>query len=198
MTEGLKRFQQTGDFHFVTFSCYQRRPYLGLPEPRNLFEEVLERTRSKYKFGVIGYVVMPEHVHLLLTEPAGSPLAKALMALKISSSKRLKGSPFWQIRYYDFNVFTQRKQVESYVISIETLSAEDSSIGLKTGSGRASVTTSPAHGERSRLNRPGLHSYGIEPQSRQASQKTIKNNRYFYPTLTARNAVKVGHPHCRP
>jgi putative transposase len=55
---------------------------------------------------------MPEHVHLLLTEPAGSPLAKALMALKISSSKRLKESPFWQVRYYDFNVFTQRKQVE--------------------------------------------------------------------------------------
>lgn len=112
MTEGLKRYQQTGDFHFVTFSCYQRRPYLGLPAPRDLFEEVLERTRSKYKFGVIGYVVMPEHVHLLLTEPASSPLAKALMALKISSSKHLKESPFWQIRYYDFNVFTQRKQVE--------------------------------------------------------------------------------------
>ncbi len=112
MTEGLKRYQQTGDFHFVTFSCYQRRPYLGLPEPRNLFEEALERTRSKYKFGVIGYVVMPEHVHLLLTEPAGAPLSKALMALKISSSKHLKESPFWQIRYYDFNVFTQRKQVE--------------------------------------------------------------------------------------
>ena len=112
MTEGLKRFQQTGDFHFVTFSCYQRRLYLGLPEPRNLFEESLERTRSKYKFGVIVYVVMPEHVHLLLTEPVAAPLAKALMALKISSSKRLKESPFWQIRYYDFNVFTQRKQVE--------------------------------------------------------------------------------------
>jgi putative transposase len=112
MTEGLKRYQQTGDFHFVTFSCYQRQPYLGLPAPRNLFEEALERTRSKYKFGVIGYVVIPEHVHLLLTEPVASPLAKALMALKISSSKRLKESPFWQIRYYDFNVFTRCKQVE--------------------------------------------------------------------------------------
>jgi putative transposase len=112
MTEGLKRFQQAGDFRFVTFSCYQRRPYLDLPTSRNLFEEALERTRSKYKFGVIGYVVMPEHVHLLLTEPADAPLAKALMALKISSSKRSAESPFWQIRYYDFNVFTQRKQVE--------------------------------------------------------------------------------------
>jgi len=112
MTEGLKRFQQNGDFHFITFSCYQRRPYLGSPASRNLFEEILEKTRSKYKFRVIGYVVMPEHVHLLLTEPVEATLSKTLMALKISSSKHLKESPFWQIRYYDFNVFTRRKQVE--------------------------------------------------------------------------------------
>jgi putative transposase len=112
MTEGLKRYQENGDFHFVTFSCYQRRPYLNSSAPRSLFEEALERTRSKYGFLVIGYVVMPEHIHLLITEPAGVPLAKALMALKISTSKRLKESPFWQARYYDFNVFTGRKQVE--------------------------------------------------------------------------------------
>jgi putative transposase len=61
---------------------------------------------------VLGYVVMPEHVHLLITEPVSIPLAKALMALKISSSKRLSYSPFWQARYYDFNVYTGGKQLE--------------------------------------------------------------------------------------
>jgi putative transposase len=112
MTEGLKRYQQSGDFHFITFSCHQRKPHLSLPTPRSLFEETLESTRSKYEFKVIGYVVMPEHVHLLLTEPTTVPLAKALMSLKISSSKRLKESPLWQARYYDFNVFTGNKQIE--------------------------------------------------------------------------------------
>jgi putative transposase len=112
MTEGLKRYQQSGDFHFITFSCHQRKPHLSLPTTRSLFEETLESTRSKYEFKVIGYVVMPEHVHLLLTEPTRVPLAKALMSLKISSSKRLKESPFWQARYYDFNVFTGNKQIE--------------------------------------------------------------------------------------
>jgi putative transposase len=112
MTEGLKRYQQTGDFHFVTFSCYQRRPYLLLPGNRSLFEEALETMRLRYEFLVLGYVVMPEHLHLLVSEPARVPLARALMALKISTSKRLSYSPFWQARYYDFNLFTHDKQIE--------------------------------------------------------------------------------------
>ena len=69
MTDGLKRYQQSGDFHFVTFSCYQRRPYLSIPANRTLFEEVLETMRLKYQFLVLGYVVMPEHVHLLSPNP---------------------------------------------------------------------------------------------------------------------------------
>jgi len=57
---------------------------------------------------------MPEHVHLLLSEPSDSeaPLATALQALKLSVSKRLQQRPFWQLRYYDFNVFAHNKRVE--------------------------------------------------------------------------------------
>ena len=112
MTEGLKRYQQIGDFHFVTFSCYRREPYLSLSYNRSLFEEALETIRTRYNLRILGYVVMPEHVHLLVTEPTETSLAIALMALKISVSKRLNYSPFWQARYYDFNVFTAKKQVE--------------------------------------------------------------------------------------
>ncbi|MGB6687348.1 MAG: transposase [Terracidiphilus sp.] len=112
MTEGLKRYQATGDFHFITFSCHGLNPYLARVSARTLFEEVLERTRVRYKFYVIGYVIMPEHVHLLLSEPAGVPLAKAIHALKLSMSKLSAQRPFWQARYYDFNVFSERKRVE--------------------------------------------------------------------------------------
>ena len=112
MTKGLKRYQFTGDLHFVTFSCYQRRPYLASPQACSLFEQVLERTRSQYKFFVIGYVTMPEHVHLLLSEPENGPLSRALLALKLSVSKLSRQHPFWAHRYYDFNVFSTRKQVE--------------------------------------------------------------------------------------
>jgi putative transposase len=69
MTKGLVRYQQTGDFHFVTFSCYGRLPHLGSDPARSLFERSLEAIRARYDFAVIGYVVMPEHVHLLVSEP---------------------------------------------------------------------------------------------------------------------------------
>lgn len=67
-----------------------------------------------YRFEVLGYVVMPEHVHLLVSEPPDYeiPLSMALQALKISASRRLEARPFWQRRYYDFNVFTCDKRVE--------------------------------------------------------------------------------------
>jgi putative transposase len=112
VTQGLKRYQFAGDLHFITFSCFRRQAYLASAPARFRFEEALERMRSRYELCVIGYVVMPEHVHLLLSEPRFEPLAKALHALKLSVSKLSHQHPFWQARYYDFNVYTARKHVE--------------------------------------------------------------------------------------
>lgn len=61
-------------------------------------------------------VVMPEHVHLLISEPKGALLAKALQALKLSVAVQREERPFWQVRYYDFNVFTEKKRIEKIAI----------------------------------------------------------------------------------
>jgi putative transposase len=112
MTRGLVRYQQTGSFHFLTFSCYRRLPYLGTDHARELFESALERMRRRYNFVVAGYVIMPEHVHLLASEPRKSMLAQAVQAVKLSVSVRRRERPFWQARYYDFNVHSEEKRVE--------------------------------------------------------------------------------------
>jgi putative transposase len=112
MPLGLKRYQQEGDHHFITFSCHNRKPYLNTSNARDIFLDSLERTRDRYKFEILGYVVMPEHIHLLVSEPPNDPLSKALQALKISVSRRQTERPFWQPRDYDFNVFTHNKRVE--------------------------------------------------------------------------------------
>ncbi|PYX08437.1 MAG: hypothetical protein DMG88_10710 [Acidobacteria bacterium] len=52
--------------HFITCSCYQRRAWLGTTRRRDLFLRLLEETRQKYGFVVLGYVIMPEHVHRLI------------------------------------------------------------------------------------------------------------------------------------
>jgi len=112
MTQGLVRYQDSGDLHLITFSCHQLSPYLRSPSARSLFERTLERTRFRYGFSILGYVVMPEHVHLLLSEPPEHPLSKALQALKLSMSKLSSQHPFWQPRYHDFNVQCERKRKE--------------------------------------------------------------------------------------
>jgi putative transposase len=112
MTKGLVRYQQCGGFHFVTFSCYRRLPYLGSAVSRNLFEQSLEVMRVRYEFRVIGYVLMPEHIHMLVSEPGKALLSKAIQALKLSVSVQSRERPFWQARYYDFNVRSEEKPEE--------------------------------------------------------------------------------------
>jgi len=104
---GLKRFHESGETHFITFTCYHRRPLLNSALKRRTFELALERIRRKYQLRVYGYVVMPEHVHVLLSEPERSSLAQAIKSLKQGVSRRLIGvgdKAFWQQRYYDHNV----------------------------------------------------------------------------------------------
>jgi putative transposase len=133
MPWGLTRFQHSGQSHFVTFCCYHRHRLFTTDASRRIFESALERVRRSFSLQVYAYVVMPEHVHLLLSEPRrgasrfgtaplkpedglnGPPvgvgaatvlLSDALKSLKQGVSRRLIGDAdhFWQKRYYDFNI----------------------------------------------------------------------------------------------
>ena len=130
MRNPLKRHYGRGDLHFVTFSCYRRRPLLGTRRARDRFVKILDEVRARHGFRVIGYVVMPEHVHLLLTEPPKGNPSKVLQVLKQKVSAALRKGKrkasanqlalpfpetpadeqhFWQRRFYDFNVWSEKK-----------------------------------------------------------------------------------------
>jgi putative transposase len=136
MPTRLKRYYGKGDLHFLTFSCYQRRPLLDASLARTFFLYTLNEIRARYHFEVLGYVVMPEHVHLLLSEPAEQTLSVALKALKQRVSRDFRGGipdskkhslppglrnfasnfpRFWEPRFYDFNVYTQEKLKEKLI-----------------------------------------------------------------------------------
>jgi putative transposase len=110
----LQRFHHSGQTHFITFTCYHHRPLLRTPEAAHTFELGLERIRRDYRLRVYGYVVMPDHVHILISEPERSCLSEAIKSLKQGTSRRLPTSDgrFWQTRYYDFNVHDERKRIE--------------------------------------------------------------------------------------
>ena len=130
MPRNLKRYYGRGDEHFVTFSCYRRLPLLARRERRDLFLNALETIRKRFEMVVAGYVVMPEHVHLLVEEPRKQNLSVALKALKQGVSRRVlkrlrqragqgelfaggvRPDHFWQARFYDFNVWSPKKHLE--------------------------------------------------------------------------------------
>ena len=120
MPRGLYRFHHSGSAHFITFTCYHRYPHLAHGAVRDLFVKALDRTRVLYNLRVYGFVVMPEHVHLLISEPQRGTIANAIQSLKISSAKRGRRANgaqdsetrFWQKRYYDRNLWGHKEFIE--------------------------------------------------------------------------------------
>jgi putative transposase len=132
MPNRLHRYYGAGYLHFITTSCHQRRRLLGSARSRDLFLQVLESVRRRYAFTVVGYVVMPEHVHLLLGEPRRGTPSLVMQALKQGFARRflarlrrtadprqsglwnkaVEEGRVWQHRFYDFVVFTAKKRVE--------------------------------------------------------------------------------------
>jgi putative transposase len=114
MPHGLKRFQKAEALHFITFSCFHRLPFLATPESKETFEAVLEQIRARHEARVYAYVLMPEHVHLLINEPPSILVAQFLKAIKQMTSRKLKDNRerFWQQRYFDSNVHGERARSE--------------------------------------------------------------------------------------
>jgi putative transposase len=127
MPEGLKRYYGKQELHFLTFSCYRRLPLLGTIRARDVFVRELSKVRAEHGFRLVGYVVMPEHVHLLIGEPKKGTPSTVLQVLKQRVSRKMRrrkkkssdrqlrlGLPeaaeelrqFWQARFYDFNVYS--------------------------------------------------------------------------------------------
>jgi len=120
MTYGLSRCYGRGELLFITISCRGRKPNFASPTARNAVVEMLSEVRDAYRFRLLGYVVMPEHVHLLVGEPAKGSPSTVMQVLKQRVAKRLLrgarsregGRHLWEKRFYDFNVWSWKKRIE--------------------------------------------------------------------------------------
>ena len=85
-----KRFDTPGEARFLTFSCYRNLPLFQNDANKDVFVQALRDTQQKMKFAFFAWVVMPEHVHLLLTpELPEYPVSAILKSLKQRVSKRI-------------------------------------------------------------------------------------------------------------
>ena len=120
--------------HFITCSCYRRRRFLNTPRRRAVLLKILDEVRQIYQFALVGYVVMPEHIHLLISEPRTGTPSTVMQVFKQRVSRSLRAKKrrprnlhqlalwkdpardaprsFWQSRFYDFNVWSRKKRIE--------------------------------------------------------------------------------------
>lgn len=77
---------------YLTCSCYRRLPLFEQDWVKQAFVDALVRTHHRHGFGLIAWVVMPEHIHLLLIPHLPeSPVPAILNMLKSSLSRRVLG-----------------------------------------------------------------------------------------------------------
>jgi putative transposase len=99
----VRHFHEPGDLHELTFSCYRRQPLLTNDLWRQLFCQAVDRAIARHQFRLVAFVVMPEHVHLLVFPTREPPNIDGLLsAIKRPYSGRIKrilkqhGSPLLQ------------------------------------------------------------------------------------------------------
>ena len=87
----VRHYDEPGHVHELTFSCYQRLPLLTDDVICRLFCEALDRAIDRHGYDLLAFVVMPEHVHLLVhPRLTGSTVSELLFAIKRPSSFRIK------------------------------------------------------------------------------------------------------------
>ncbi len=130
----LKHYNDPCSVRFITFACYHHLSLLHSDFAKKCFLTHLEKNRVKFGYKLLAYVVMPNHVHLLLQTPEKLNLGRAmgdlksrtateiLANLKLINSQILKKLivkrdgrmkyAFWQRRCYDHNCRDRESVIE--------------------------------------------------------------------------------------
>ncbi len=87
----VKHYHQPGHFHEFTFSCYQRRPLLSNDNWRQKLSRCIDDANWTEQFDLVAFVLMPEHLHLLVyPRPEKPDIGRYLARIKQPCSKQIK------------------------------------------------------------------------------------------------------------
>jgi putative transposase len=75
-------------FHYITTVTYNRIPVFRSDAMCRIFIETLSEMRELHPFKLVGYVVMPDHIHLILN-PLGPEISVILRKLKGKCARRI-------------------------------------------------------------------------------------------------------------
>ncbi len=125
MNHQLKHFDSDGQARYITFCTHHQLPMLTDAKINQIIISSIKSNRIKYNFKLLAYVIMPEHVHLIIVPDFKSKVGTIIGEIKRESSKaihiylksknsklldnlnvirnRLPRFAFWQKRCYDYN-----------------------------------------------------------------------------------------------
>jgi putative transposase len=98
-----------GSSYFVTTKCWQSRSIFQIPENAQILIDTLVHYRDRGDYLLHELVIMPDHLHLLLTPSNQTTLEKAIQLLKGRSSHRIHATrehkmPVWQSGFHDWTI----------------------------------------------------------------------------------------------
>jgi len=128
MSKLPRKFEDQNYVHFITFSCYRRRRFLEHDRICKIVLGNLGKQLKEHEGNCHGFVLMPDHVHLLVQFQEAGRISSFLREWKHQTSfharktikeflprlseKLPEGDPFWQRRSYDFPIESAEKYRE--------------------------------------------------------------------------------------
>ena len=121
--------------HLIACTCYQKQPKLAEEKHRDVFVRLLEELRVKFRFAVVGYVVMPDHFRLLMREPEIDTAANAVAMLQARYRRRYNTSArsdeqVWETRFSDTHIVG----ADAIAATLAAMHAEPVKAGLVSSS----------------------------------------------------------------
>lgn len=120
-----------GHLHLIACYCFQHQHKLGEPKHRDVFLRLLEELRVKFRFGVVGFVVMPDHFRLLMREPEIDTAANSVEMLQARYRRRYNSSArsdeqVWENRFSDTHILGR----EAIAATLDSMHQEPVRAGL--------------------------------------------------------------------
>jgi putative transposase len=109
----IKRFHLDNYPYFVTTATLNRRPIFADESTASRLRDILYETRARYGFLLLGFVIMPDHLHSLVVPRAGDTISQVMRFIKgtfARSHNKSRGAagPVWQASFYDRVVRDER------------------------------------------------------------------------------------------
>ena len=119
----LKKYDVPGQAYFITTCTFRRKKIFKDERCCNILLENLEFYRKKFRFKLLGYVIMPDHLQFIILPQNGTTASDIIRDLKKFSAKQIsnylkvneslkekaKIYNIWQDGFYTFNLHNQDK-----------------------------------------------------------------------------------------